>query len=240
MDLGVYVSTLNEDVLIEACLKNIIKVFPTVRVIDLGSTDRTVDIVEGLGVPINHHPLQPMKTPLDGPAQEWIRLKNEYAAKHDWILIIDGDEIFDEENLLKLKGLFEEASQDTWKSYKSPRCAGRGGPYTAYHIGWKMVRETGEGYQVSNMIPSGTKLYKSSAYTFYRGWPTEILKTNDVFREHSHKQPKDETTAWCWHGVLLNRSSMPEATGRMKKRQERTMYYNDQLQWEDIEKWPWT
>ena len=155
MDLGVYVSTLDEDVLIEAALKNIIKVFPQVEVIDLGSKDSTLEIVRRLGVPINEHvlPDKSSKYSFDGPGQKWTELKNEYANKHEWILLLDGDEIFDEENLLKLKAKSEF-----------------GGNCTGYHIGWKMVREVGTKIQVSNMIISGTKLYKGSDYYFMRGW----------------------------------------------------------------------
>lgn len=235
MNLGVYISTLNEEVLIEAALKNLVKVFPQVEVIDLGSTDSTLDIIERLNVPINKHVLNfalSSKYTLDTPGREWVRLKNKYADKHDWILLLDGDEIFDEDNLLKLKAK-----------------AGVEDPYTAYHIGWKMLRETGTQKQISNMLPSGTKLFKSSHYYFKRGWPEEALVTK---RSNLRNRPKGDLRLlqpisdskykcdiWCWHGVLLNRSSLPEATARRKKREERYNYYDTQLEWEDIDKWPW-
>jgi hypothetical protein len=227
MDLGVYVSTLDEDVFIEATLKNIVKVFPQVEVIDLGSRDKTVEIVKRLGVPINEHVLTPKtgKNTFDGPPQQWTQLKNDYANKHEWIMILDGDEIFDEENLLGIKAKAESNTR-----------------ITAYHIGWRMCREVKGVKQVSNMKPSGTKLYKSSDYYFKRGWPGEILKRNpdvDNPRER-HKDIKEECDVWCWHTVLLNRSSTPERTARRKKKDERWNYYNEQLEWEDVDKWPWT
>lgn len=227
MDLGVYISTLDEEILIEAALKNVVKVFPQVEVIDLGSRDSTVEIVRRLGVPVNEHvlPNKTSKYSFDGPAQAWTALKNEYANKHDWIFILDGDEIFDEDNLRRLKAKAES-----------------GAHYTAYHIGWRMVREKGTHKQVSEMKPSGPKMYKSSDYFFDRGWPGEILKRNtdvDNPRERS-KDIKEECDIWCWHGVLLNRSSLPERTARRKKRLERWKYYDEQLKWEDVDKWPWT
>ncbi len=226
MDLGVYVSTLDEDVFIEATLKNIIKVFPRVEVIDLGSKDKTVEIVKRLGVPINQHVLTPKtgKNTFDGPPQQWTQLKNDYANKHEWIMILDGDEIFDEDHLRRLKANLESESR-----------------YTSYHIGWRMCREVSGVKQVSNMKPSGTKLYKSSDYYFDRGWPREILKRNPDTLNHkySDRDIKEQCTVWCWHVVLLNRSSTPERTARRKKRTERWGFYDTELEWEDVEKWPW-
>lgn len=228
MDLGVYVSTLDEEIFISSALKNVIKVFPQVEVIDLGSRDATVPIVQSLGVPVNEHvlPNKSSKYSFDGPAQAWTELKNEYANKHDWILLLDGDEIFDEENLRRLKA----------KALADPVI------YTAYHIGWKMLREVNGQKQVSEMKPSGTKLYRSADYSFDRGWPGEILKRNPsvINNRERNKEPKEYTDVWCWHAVLLNRSSSPERTARRKKRIERWKYYDEQLSWEDVDKWPWT
>lgn len=227
MNLGVYISTLDEEIFIEVALKNVIKVFPQVEVIDLGSRDKTVEIVKRLGVPVNEHvlPNKSSKNSFDGPAQAWTELKNEYANKHDWILLLDGDEIFDEENLRRLK---VKAETDPPK-------------YTAYHIGWKMVREVNGQKQVSEMKPSGTKLYRSADYSFDKGWPGERLKRNPFINNarERNKEPKEHTDVWCWHGVLLNRSSAPERTARRKKRLERWKYYDTQLEWEDVDKWPW-
>lgn len=227
MDLGVYVSTLDEEYFIEEALKNIVKVFPQVQVIDLGSKDKTMEIVKRLGVSINEHNLtqKTAKYSFDGPAQQWTQLKNDYANKHDWILLLDGDEIFDEDNLRRLKA----------KAHADPVI------YTAYHIGWKMCREVGGQKQVSEMKPSGTKLYRSADYYFKRGWPGEILKRTvgiDNARERN-KEPKESTDAWCWHCVLLPRSSTPERTARRKKKDERWSYYDEQLEWENVEEWPW-
>ncbi len=215
MDLGVYISTLNEEILIEAALENVVKVFPQIEVIDLGSKDKTLEIVRRLNIPINSH-LLPKKI---GP-QEWIRLKNEYADKHEWILLLDGDEIFDEENLLKLKVRVEN------------------GGHEAYHIGWRMVREVNGQKQISSMTPSGLKLYKSSCYRFRRGWPGEILCSVKDKYNTNHELARN-CDVWCWHGVLLQRSSVSEHTPRKKKRLGREEYYDEHLEWEDVEEWPW-
>lgn len=216
MDLGVYISTLNEEILIGAALEHVVKVFPQVEVIDLGSKDKTLEIVRRLNVPVNKHVLS-RKT---GP-QEWVSLKNEYADKHEWILLLDGDEIFDEESLRTLKARAES------------------GVHEAYHIGWRMVREVNGQKQISSMTPSGLKLYKSSCYRFRRGWPGEILCSVRSRHEANHDLARN-CDVWCWHGVLLQRSkSTPERIARKKKRLDREEYYDEHLEWEDVEEWPW-
>jgi glycosyltransferase involved in cell wall biosynthesis len=224
-DLGVYISTLDEEVLIEAALENVVKVFPQVELIDLGSTDKTLESVKRLGVPINQHILTPKtsKHSTDGPAHQWIALKNKYADKHDWIFMIDGDEIWDEENLLKLKAKWENRPESI----------------TGIRIGWRTVREVNGQKQISPMKANGPKLYDSSVHRFRRGWPKEVLGAKgDHIRVMA---PKDECDVWCWHGVLLLRTeSVPEAGARKAKRLKRWKYYDEQLEWEDVDKWPWT
>ena len=221
MNLGVYVSTLNEESFIEDTMKNVVTVFPQVEVIDLGSTDTTLECLLRFKAPIHQHtmPVKQYKHDPNGPGQEWTALKNLYAAKHDWVLFIDGDEIFDEDNLCKLKAL---AGDET---------------FTAYRVGWKTMRETVDGFQVAKTIVNGAKLYKSSDYLFHRGWPNEVLKPID---KHHKKQPKGDCDVWCYHAVLFPRTStVPEAQQRKKKRLGKIIDYEN-LEWEDSVKWPWT
>jgi glycosyltransferase involved in cell wall biosynthesis len=219
--LGVYVSTLNEEFFIEDTLRDVVKVFPQVEVIDLGSTDFTLECLNRFGIPVHRHtmPVKKYKHDPNNAGQEWTNLKNHYAAKHDWVLFIDGDEIYNDENLLKMKEL---AGDET---------------FTAYRVGWKTMRETPDGgLQVAKTIINGTKLYKTSDYKFHRGWPNEVLKAK---RGAHNKQPKGDCDVWCWHGVLFPRTnSIPEARQRRKKRIGKLANY-ETLEWEDSHKWPW-
>ncbi len=221
MELGVYVSTLNEESFIEDTMKNVVKVFPQVEVIDLGSTDMTLERLLQFKVPVNRHKM-PVKRYKHDPVNagaEWTALKNLYASKHDWVLFIDGDEIYNEENLLKLKAL---AGDET---------------FTAYRVGWKTMRETADGFQVAKTIVNGAKLYKSSDWMFKRGWPKEVQKAR---HDSATKQPKEDCDIWCWHAVLFPRTAtVPEATVRRKKRQGKEAEY-ETLEWEESTKWPWT
>ncbi len=222
MNLGVYVTTLNEEVLIGPVLEAVLQVFPQVEVIDIGSEDNTLAMVASFNVRVRKHTLPEAKYKGDhATAQAYTDIKNVYASKHDWVFFIDGDEIYNEENLLKIK---EEAAS---------------GEYTAYRIGWKTLRKTRKGKQVGNTIINGPKLYKTSDYEFRRGWPNEVLQHHS--EEKDNREPKQECGVWCWHGVLLDRTlSIREHTARKKKRHSKRDLYDETLVWTDIKEWPWT
>ena len=96
MNLGVYISSFYEERLIVPCISEVLKVFPQVELIDLGSEDKTLSRVrQHFNIPIHKYK--------DISGAEWTVLKNEYASKHDWVFWIDGDEIYDQENLIILR-----------------------------------------------------------------------------------------------------------------------------------------
>lgn len=220
MNLGVYISTFNEDILIAETIKHVHEVFPQVEVIDLGSMDRTLMLVAPYNISVNRHvmPVKKSKHDPHGSGQEWTKLKNQYAAKHDWVFFIDGDEIFNVENLRKIKALLENPA------------------YTAYRVGWKNIKDEDGVPMISNMIVNGAKIYKTSDYSFRRGWPNEVLQAEEGL---DNRQPKEECEVWCWHGVLLVRSSRQEDTSRRKKRVSKLEQYNRELQWKELRDWPW-
>lgn len=220
MELGVYISTFNEELFIEDTLRDVVKVFPQVEVIDLGSKDCTLMYLNQFDIPVHRHvmPKKQWKHDPNTPGQEWTRLKNHYAAKHDWVFFIDGDEIYNEENLLKMKANIESRR------------------YTAYRCGWKVLQDTPNALLQSNTIINGVKLYKTLEYQWRRGWPNEVLKP---VGETHNKEPKEECDVWCWHGVLLPRTnSVEEDRPRVKKRQRKLVEY-ETLEWKEVHRWPW-
>lgn len=209
MNLGVYVSSFNEERLIKPCVSSIKQVFPEIEVVDLGSTDSTINKVEEVGdIPIHKY------TNVSGA--DWTRLKNEFADKHDWVFFIDGDEIYLKSQLEILKD----------KIYN--------GKYHAYRVGWKIIREQDGLFQVSNTKPNRVKAYYSPGFYFKRAWPKEVLQSiNENFVKDS------SIDVWCYHGVLLKRSSCREPANRRKKRQIKEATYNKILTWTDIVQPPW-
>jgi glycosyltransferase involved in cell wall biosynthesis len=207
MSLGVYVFTLNEDLIIYHTLHSVKEVFPQVEVIDIGSTDNTLSIVKSMGIKINKYK--------NIKRTHWPNIKNEFADRHDWIFFIDGDEVYTKENLLNIKAKI--------KSNK----------YKAYRVAWKNLRKR-EQYQISNPIVNGCKIWKSDSFYVKRAWPKEVLQEVNSFS----KEPKEECSIWCWHGVLLDRTTGREPTSRMKKRRIKDGQY-EELDWTTIGRLPW-
>ena len=224
MNLGVYISTLNEDVLIESVLRPVLEVFPQVEVLDLGSRDRTVEIVSKFDVPLHRIRLTSPRNKEDRNIKgaQWTRIKNEYAAKHDWVFFIDGDEVYDVENLNKMKARFLDRE------------------HSRYRVGWKYVREVNGRKQVSDEVfISGAKLYDASMSHFQRAWPREKLHPLEGGLGPKNYEPRRFCDVWCWHGVLLQRSSVREQEARRKKREVRIKQYDTELKWRVVDKWPW-
>lgn len=93
----------NEEKNIEHCLTHLKSVVDEQIVVDTGSTDRTVEIAEGLGAKVFQF--------------EWIgdfSAARNYAldkAKGDWIIFLDCDEYFSEESISMIKKCIYEADK---------------------------------------------------------------------------------------------------------------------------------
>jgi len=208
-DLGVYVVTLNEENLITPCLLPIMKVFPWVKVVDLGSQDSTISQLEKLGIPfeIKHT-----------TREEYSTFKNNIVKDHEWALILDGDEIFPIECLTRLKEMYYS------------------GRYKAYRINWRaMVYKEGK-ILASPPVINGTKLFKPGRLKFVGEWPWEVQDG-----KHRREEPKIYNGVWCWHGKLLNRTSLQEDLFRKLKREEYPYIIknNHKVGWEELNSWPW-
>ncbi|MFZ2899958.1 MAG: glycosyltransferase family 2 protein [Saprospiraceae bacterium] len=94
--ISAVVITLNEASNIETCVKALLQVTGDVVVVDAFSTDGTHDLAKALGARVVQ--------------AEWIgyshnkNLGNQ-AARHDWILSVDADEVLSDELIQTLKGL---------------------------------------------------------------------------------------------------------------------------------------
>ena len=216
MNLGVYIPAKNDDIFIADVIKPVLEVFPEVQFIDLGSVDKTVQIAKSMGLPVNVH------EGLDGLAYK--KLLNHYSRKHDWVIWIDSDEIFPVECLHKLKELIKE---------------GEHGQYKTVRASWKKIKQEADGLYVDKKLRmSGHKAFDTKVFNFANPWPYEslspLVEGGLVFRE-----PKIYNGVWCWHAVLMQRSSVMEDDIRRNKRLEKTEIYNRELEWEKVDKLPW-
>jgi glycosyltransferase involved in cell wall biosynthesis len=210
MNVGVYITVLDDEYNISACVRNVKKVFPRVEVIDLGSRDSTINKVKDLGVPVHEF------KKVDGAM--FTRIKNEFSEKHDWVVWIDSDEIY-------LPGCLEDMKAKI-----------RNTKHESIRVSWRLIKEeAGQIYMSNSLLINGCKAYNTNKFRFKRAWPREVLEDLD---ENVSKEPKHHFNGiWCYHMVLLPRSSQPENRARERKRKERARIY-DELEWLKISEIP--
>ncbi|MDZ4229406.1 MAG: glycosyltransferase, partial [Patescibacteria group bacterium] len=100
----------NEEVWIKPALESVINFADPMLVWDTASTDKTVSIIKSIKSP-------KIKFKQSGPVDRegLVRLRNEQikATKTDWLLLLDGDEIWPEENLKELTQAMAKAQPET-------------------------------------------------------------------------------------------------------------------------------
>ena len=224
-DFKIYVTTLNEERLIGYTLEALLKVFvpEQILVIDIGSEDRTLANIPG-DIEVVHEILAASEDVTVG--RRFTELKAEYSSRQEWVLWVDGDEIYPTSSLLKMKTWLEDA-----KSGAHDR--------TALRLYWKVLYARDGTLMCSNeYLSAGPKLFNSNHYVFRRAWPKEVLNRWDDTHQGGESHKKDFTGVWFWHGVLLDRSSVKQ-TGRTKKLNTKRDQYLEHLSWKDMAETPW-
>lgn len=107
MQLSVYLITKNEEDRLGKTLAQAAKVADEILVIDSGSTDKTLEIAESFGAKILHH--------------DWVSYCDqkyfaEQQCAHDWVLMLDADEVLSEELVNEINRL--KASKPEYNAYK--------------------------------------------------------------------------------------------------------------------------
>jgi hypothetical protein len=190
MSLGVYVVCKDEENLITPCVTPLLKVFPQVEVIDLGSKDSTLDKLASLGCKVHNRPCN---------AEEYPHLKNEFANKHEWVFWVDGDEIYPEENLHLVTKFIDSKN------------------HHAYRMTWKNLALKKGQIQISTPIIGGTKLYRPIRYFYRRAWPREVLDSPKGVNGLGRQQGPTLNGLWCWHGKFLKRSRIVDFDREQKR-----------------------
>ena len=90
----------NEEKFLSQSLNSIKDHVDELIIVDTGSTDRTVEIAEGFGAKVYHHPWE----------NDFSKHRNQSIsyASGDWILIIDADEELDNESAPLVRKLVNE------------------------------------------------------------------------------------------------------------------------------------
>lgn len=204
-DFHIYVPILNEERLISSTVNALLEVFDAaqITVVDIGSTDNSVNRVPW-GVPVVRHRL-----PAKNSGRFFTDLKNEYSRRQKWVFWVDGDEIYPTQSLLRLKQWTIEALAGGHEQRQCQR------------IYWRFMLESpsGSGYETSReFLYGGSKLFNSEIFWFRRAWPKEVVARRDDIELTGVRDGKMErfNGVWCWHGTMLNRSSVYTKGDRKK------------------------
>lgn len=203
--LGVYITLQNDEESIVECWRRVAKVFPWVVVCDLGSEDEGPSRALTAGAEVRSCG----RVSFDGYGA-W---KNELSKAHSYVLWIDADEWWPEGSLLKILQLVESQV-----------------PYVGGY--WRNLKREGDRLYVSELIMRGRIAWSTRLFEVRRAWPNEILRQIEgepvVVDNFGH-----DPNVFCWHNVLLRRSSVPEDAARSDKRRIREMQFQD-LIWTEI------
>ena len=208
--VGVFVWLKNDEVLVGPCVKAVKEVFPEVEVYDLGSTDDSVSIVESLGVKV--HKLGALDP------KEYIVAKREIHSGFDYVFNVDADEIYPKDALTFIKGSISD------------------GPARINGY-WKMLKQVDGDLYVSSPRFTGEIAWDTRYFELRRVWPNETLMAIGGEAAYRRMPQITDSSIFCWHGVLLNRSKV-RSLAREQKKMRRTEQFKD-LSWEKIEHLPW-
>lgn len=107
--ISAFIITKNEEKRIARAIKSLQNVANEIIVIDSGSTDKTVEIVESMGIKVIYNPWE-----------GYVKQKafGESLCKNNWILNIDADEELSEALQDEIGYIFKSDIQDKYKAYK--------------------------------------------------------------------------------------------------------------------------
>lgn len=125
--LSIFIICLNEERIIESCLKQAAKLATEIIIVDSGSTDRTLDIARKYTTRIYH--------------QDWLGYgaQKNIALSHctnEWVLSLDADEVLSDEliNEIKALDLKSHGYQIARKLYIGDKFIRWGGFYPDYQL----------------------------------------------------------------------------------------------------------
>jgi hypothetical protein len=211
--LKVHITLHNAETMIEPCVRAVKEVFPDVTVHDFGSEDSGPELVSELGVELVEHGR------LSG--EDYVLCKEDVSTRSDYVFWIDGDEVWPEDCLRNMKDFAK----------RHPIIVGF----------WRNLKIRQNQVYASDFIHRGAVAWDTARYRIHRTWPREKMSSRHehIKRGEEEYTPKWKASLFCWHGVLLNISHLPDKKGRWKKRAER----DDQsanLEWTPLEDLPFS
>jgi hypothetical protein len=199
----------NEDVFVEQAIRNVVGFCDRIHIVDHVSDDATWEIVQTLARELDH--VDARRSRNSGTAQQ---LLEPYAGTDTWVIGVDGDELYDEEGLARLRSdLLDGAHGDVFRIKAHVLNCDRLDPAAGTASGW--------------LAPPSrpvTKLFNFGAVESWSDCPDPLQGGRIVFRPGYHWESRrdlTEGTGWetdplrCLHVCFLRRSSRdPEDASR--------------------------
>jgi glycosyltransferase involved in cell wall biosynthesis len=198
--ISCYIRAKNEERMIADVIKAALQVADEVVVVDSGSTDKTIEICEAAGARV-------LKAPWLGGGKQ--KRLGEDAAKHDWMLDLDADEIVTPELAEEIKALFAQGDppcpvyqfrlvtappvgEPWWNAsvVKRNRLYDRRKIHARDHAGWDQLE-----------IPQGMEVGKFKAPILHCSF-RDLAQLNDKFNRNSTSRAND-TELKCFAWVAL-------------------------------------
>jgi glycosyltransferase involved in cell wall biosynthesis len=188
----------NEDRFIWYALKSVLPYVEKVLVFDTGSTDKTVQIIKELARKYKN--LEFRKCPVSDPDEYGkLREKQVNLTKTPWFLVLDGDEIWPEKELIRLLQLTKELPKEKIAVVNRTRnCVGDIWHYLPESFGkYRFLNRTGH-YTI--------RLMRKLSYSVENAYPKETYAINGESISSSGDLVFSDS--WYLHVTHLCRSSV--------------------------------
>jgi glycosyltransferase involved in cell wall biosynthesis len=194
--ISCYIRTKNEERLIGEVIRAAMPAVDEIVLIDSGSTDRTIEIAEAEGARV-------VRSPWLG----WGKQKRlgEDAAKHNWVLDIDGDEIVTPELATEIRALFANGEPE-FPVYQLMMATAPpvGRPWTNYNLvdrrklyDKRVIRQPDHLMDDQIKPPPGMRIGHLKARLLHRSF-TGLEQLQEKFNRHSTGVARDTKLKPMW------------------------------------------
>jgi len=205
----------NEEQFLPQCLESIKDVVDEIIVVDTGSTDRTVEIAEGFGAKVHHHPW-------NNDFSEARNISLSYATC-DWILIMDADEELEREDVPLLLSLLKS---DEYNAIFLANINVLSDSQQSKHYNARVFRRGTMHYEgiVHNqpVIEGNTLSTEIRLHHYGYGLPEEAMarkhrRTGDLLKRQLEETPENTFAQMNFVRILRNQHRFDEAIGQGKE-----------------------
>ncbi|MBY0564521.1 MAG: glycosyltransferase family 2 protein [Hyphomonadaceae bacterium] len=198
--ISAYIRTKNEERMIGEVIRAAQQVVSEVVVVDSGSTDRTIEIADGLGARV-------IKAPWFGGGKQ--KRIAEDAARNDWLLDLDADEVVTPELAREIGALFENGEPDS-QVYElmMATCPPVGAPWLDFNLvdrrklyNRRAIRQPDHANWDQFQTPRGMKIGQLKAPLLHYSF-VDLAQLEEKFNRNSSGRARDTKLKPFWLCVL--------------------------------------